>query len=231
MGALGFDDLKELLKFRGGNNAALDSAGASSLNYYGIWINSAYRQLCTQDKVLGLKKNLYFPQLMTSTTKTTTDGQAYITTPTDAIYIKDIYDTTNNAGLSWIPWKKYVDYTDRTTASSEGDPKEWTRYSTSIYLHPTPDATMTMTVYYKKLVADLTGTQTTDIGAEWDDVILELAAYKMFTWIHEYDKAKFVKETFLEMATGLADIYGEEEKDTDENWGPSAAYLPPRARR
>jgi hypothetical protein len=226
MGNLGFDNFKEILKFRGGNNAALDSAGASGLNYYGIWINSAYRQLCTQDKILGLKKKLYFPQLMTSTTKTTTDGTAYVLVPDSCLYIVDVFDTTNGRNLSWIPWEKYLDYTDRTTASSEGDPTEWVRSADRIYLHPTPGTTGdTLTIYYKKLVADLAGDETTDIGPEWDDVILELAAYKMFVNLWEPDKAKVSREAFLEMAAGLADAYFNEEADSKESWQPSAAYM------
>ena len=229
MGALGFDTLKELLKFRAGNRADLDAAGASSLNYYGIWINSAYRQLCTQDKVLGLKKNLFFPELMTSGTDTTVDGTAYIDTPSDCLYVEDIFDTTNGRNLDWISWSKYLDYTDRTTAASEGDPTEWTRRGSRIYLHATPGTTGdTITIYYKKLVSDLSGTLTTDIGAEWDDVIIELAAHRMFNWLHEYSKADKCKEVFLEMAVGLADVYSKEEKDSDESWGPSASYMPGR---
>lgn len=224
MGALGFDDLKEILKLRAGNRADLSAAGDSSLNYYGIWVNSAYRQLCTQDKILGLAKRLYFPQLFTSTTKTTTDGTAYVTEPDDCLYITDVYDTTNNRNLDWIPFKEYLEYTDRTNTASEGDPTEWTRSEGRVYLHSTPGTTGdTLTIYYKKLVADLSGTQTTAIGAEWDDVILELAAYKMFTFLHEHSDAGKCKEAFLEMAVGLAGVY-QEDKDRDGSFGPSDAY-------
>ena len=227
MGALAFDELKEILKLRCGNRADLESAGDSSLNYYGIWVNSAYRQLCTQDFVLGLRKKLYFPQLMTSTTKTTTDGTAYVTTPSDVLYIIDVYDTTNNVNLENISWEKYLEYTDRTSSTAEGDPDEWSRYGSYIYLHPTPGTTGdTLTVYYKKLVANLTGTVTTAIGAEWDDVILELAAYKAFLFLHEYEKSKVCKEAFLEMAVGLASVYDNEGVDTDLTIGPSSSYMP-----
>jgi len=227
VGALGFDDLKEMLKIRAGNRADLEAAGDSSLNYYGIWINSAYRQLCTQDFVLGLRKKLYFPQLFTSTTKTTTDGTAYVSAPSDVLYIVDVYDSTNNVNLENISLEKYLDYTDRATTTAEGDPNEWVRYGSYIYLHPTPGTTGdTLTIYYKKLIADLTGTGTTAIGAEWDDVILELAAHNMFRWIHEYDKAKVCKESFLEMAVGLASVYDNEGVDTDLTIGPSSSYMP-----
>jgi len=226
MGALGFDDFKEFLKFRAGNRADWSAGGDSSLNYFGIWTNSAYRQLCTQDGILGLKKKLYFPQLMTNTTKTTTDGTAYVSAPTGVLYITEVFDTTHGLKLDKISWKEYIEYTDRTTTASEGDPTEWVRYGTSIYLHPTPQTTGdTMTVYYKKLVADLSGTQTTDIGAEWDDVIVELATHKMFTWMHEQVEAKISKEAFLEMAVGLAGLYDLEDRDLDKSLGPSMAYI------
>jgi hypothetical protein len=226
MGDLGFNTLKEYLKLRAGNRADLEAAGDSSLNYYGIWINAAYRQLCSQRNVLGLNKNLYFPQLMTSTTKTTTDGTAYVTAPTDVLYITEVFDTTNGRKLDGISWKKYIEYTDRTTAASEGDPTEWVRSGSRIYLHATPGTTGdTITIYYKKLVASMSGTATTDIGAEWDDVIVELAAYHMFRWLHEIDKAKNCRESFLEMAAGLAAVYALEEKDRDEAWGVSDSYL------
>jgi len=226
MGNLSFDSFKELLKFRAGNNAALDSAMASGTDLYGTWTNQAYRQLCSQDYILGLKKRLYFPQLMTSTTASTVDGTAYVSTPSGALYITEVFDTTNGKKLSHITWKQYIEYTDRTTAASEGDPAEWTRSGSRIYLHPTPDAAMTMTIYYKKLPTDLSGTLTTDIGAEWDDVIIELAAYKCFVWTHEdAAKVKQAKESFLEMAAGLADIYWNENKDREDAFGPSSAYM------
>jgi hypothetical protein len=226
MGSLGFDDFKEILRQRGGNNDAFDSAGASGLNYYGLFINSAYRQLCTQNKILGLPKKLYFPQLMTSTTATTVDGTAYVAAPTDVLYITEVFDTTNGRKLDNISWKEYIGYTNRTDTSSEGDPTKWVRHDLNIYLHVTPGTTGdTITTYYKKLVADMSGSATTDIGAEWDDVVLELAAYKMFTFLHEYDKSKFCKESFLEMAGGLADIYSLEEIDRDSSLGPSLAYI------
>lgn len=226
MGALGFDVLKELVQFRLGNRADLTAAGTSSLNYYGIWVNSSYRQLCTQDKILGLNKKLLFPKLHTSTTNTTTDGTAYVTEPSDVLYITEVYDTTNNRKLDNISWKKYIGYTDRTTTTSEGEPTEWAHSYGRIYLHPTPDTTgETLTVYYKKLVADLSGTDTTDIGAEWDDVIVELATYKAFVWTGEYDKAKFCRDAFLEMAGGLADLARIEGEDSDINIGPSMAYM------
>jgi hypothetical protein len=52
-----------------------------------------------------------------------------------------------------------------------------------------------------------------------------LAAYKCFIWTHEYEKSKVVKDSFLEIAAGLADIYANECKDRDESFGPSTSYM------
>jgi len=226
MGATDFSTFTELLKFRAGNNAALDAAMASGTNLYGFWINQSYRQLCSQDYILGLKKRLYFPQLFTSSTASTADTTAFVSVPENCLYITEVFDTTNGKKLKHITWKQYIEYTDRTAASSEGDPSEWTRSGGRIYIHPTADATMTLTIYFKKLVTDLSGTLTTDIGAEWDDAIIELATYKMFVWTHEDQaKVKQAKESFLEIAAGLADIYWNENKDRDESFEPSASYM------
>jgi hypothetical protein len=228
MGSLTFDSMTELLKFRAGNNAALDSAGVSAFNYYGIWTNQSYRQLCSQDYILGLKKRLYFPQLLTTATATTATSTAFVLAPSDALYITEVFDTTNLKKLDHITWKQYVEYTDRTTPASYGDPSEWTRAGTSIYLHPTikTGATNQLSIYYKKLPVELSGTDTTVIGSEWDDVIIELATYKMFVWTNEdQPKIKQAKESFLEMAAGLADIYHNESKDRNESFAPSTSYM------
>ena len=228
MGNLSFAELKDQLRVRNGNNSAYDTAGTEASNYYGLWINKAYRQLCTQDNVLGVTRKIRFPQTNTSTTATTVDGTAYVSVPSDCLFITEVYDTTNNRKLDEISWKSYIEYTDRTTTTSENYPTEWTRYGERIYLHPTPDAAYTVTIYYKKLVEDLTGTTTTIIGAEWDDPIIELASYIMYTWLGEYDKAKYCKEQFVAQATGLASLYLNEDRDRDAAFGPSQAYMPGR---
>jgi hypothetical protein len=173
----------------------------------------------------SVRRTFYFPQLMSSSTATTTDGTAYVSAPA-SLYVTQVFDTTNGRKLDWIPWKKYIEYTDRTDSTKEGDPTEWNHYGAYIYLHPTPGTTGdTLTIYFKRLVADLTGTDTTIIGAEWDEPILELAAYKAFRHIGEYEDAKVSREGFLELAAGLADVSKNEEKDTNQSWEPSLSYL------
>ena len=207
------------LDFRLGNNSATDS-------YRLLWLNQAYRFLTMSDKPFGIKKSLYFPELETSTTSDTTDGVAYISTPSDALIIREVYDTTNDARLDWISWPDYVGKTDRSDTSAEGYPAYWHRRGGSIYLYPTPDSTYTMRVYYKKRVDNLDGStyNTTEIGKEWDDVILELAVMFGRNWLNEPERAEYAKKTALEMIASIQGSYDAEERARREVIRPPYDY-------
>lgn len=228
MGSYSFDNFRAYLKLRFGNADEFESP----INYYGIWTNNAYRQLTTKDRLIlpdsggrGTVFKLKLPELETDTTATTTDGQAYITTPTDALVVRHIFDETNGRKLKWIPWARYVRYTDRADTAAEGDPFEWNHRGSKIYLHPTPDATMTMRVYRKlRYTALSAGADVTLLGAEWDDVILELAFIEGNRWLNRWDLVKVAQTNLVEMLSGLITVYDTEEKDRDEFWRPDEAY-------
>lgn len=231
MGALGFDDFKEQIKYRHSMDTSPETIGDSSLNFYGIWANHAYKQICSAHRLFGINKRFRIPQLETSTTATTTDGTAYVSVPSGCLVVRTVYDSTNNRRLDQISWDTYLEYTDRADTTAEGDPTEWTRSGARIYLHSTPGTTGdTLTIYYKKLPSDMTGTETTIIGAEWDEPIVQLAAYKGFIWLGQYDKAKATKEEFIETIAGLIPLYGAEELDANVKYGPTSAYMPGSSR-
>lgn len=215
MGDLSFASFKEQLKMRAGRSTAWSSVGDDALDYYGIWINKAYMQLCSAERFPGLKRSLYFPQLYTSTSLSTTDGTAYISTPSRCLYVEDIFNETSNAGLDNIAWREYLEHTGRDTAASEGRPTEWTRKGTYIYLLPTPDAVYSLSVYHKRLPTELSASSTTIIGAEWDDPIVALAAQKMHVWLGEYDRAKAASDEFLQSVNVLSGVYANEEEDRE----------------
>jgi len=224
MGDLSFTEMKEMVKLRLGARTDMSEWGTSAYDYFGIWVNKAYIQLCSSDRLFGILRKLRFPELEVSTTKSTANAQAYVSDPTDVIAVHEVYDTTNNVKLDWIPWTKYIGYTDRTDTTKEGDPTEWTRNGGKIYLHPTPDAVMTMTVFYKKRPAELSGDQQTLIGAEWDDVIMALATYKGYRWLGDADHAKAIREEIMESISGLVTIYDGEEKARNEYFRPDEGY-------
>jgi len=229
MGDLGFDSLKEQVKFRAGMDTSIEKIGSSSTNYYGVLVNHAYRQICEHDRLFGINRKFYIPELETSATATTTDGTAYVSTPSGVLVVRSVYDTTNNVKLTQIPWKVYISYTDRTNTSAEGDATEWCRSGARIYLHPTPQTTGdTMTIYYKKIVDNLSGTDTTIISSAWDEPIILLATYKGMTWQRDFEKAKLVKEELIDHLSGLVTIYENEYADRDMQFGPDSSYLPLR---
>jgi hypothetical protein len=211
MGLATFAEMSAALKFRNGGNDAFDS-------YYGGWINRGYMQLVTGDRIWGIKRSLYFPELETDADKTTTASVAYVAKPTDCLNVIEIYDTTNNTLLNWMSWSDYVSRTDRTV--NTGKPILWTRRGDSIYVYPTPDATYTLKVYYRKIPAVLTGAAVTAIGQEWDDIILDMADYNARMWAGEYDKAKIMKEAALERIATLVTVYDDEQRARRERISP-----------
>ena len=221
MGSYTFTSFKTYLKLRCGGNDAFD-------NYYGVFVNGAYRFLTTSDTIWGIKRRLYFPELEASdTTQSTVDGTAYISVPTDCLVVREIYDRTNNRRLDWIPWTEYIKKTDKSDTSSENEPLKWIRSGGYLFLYPTPDAVYAMTVYYKKRPADLSGaSDVTVIGKEWDDIILEVATFMARNWMNEPERAEIAKKTAAEMIGGLMTVYGAEERARRETVRPSEdSYL------
>lgn len=221
MGVMTFSVLKDFLKVQFGNRTDLEAyvGGSGTINLYEKWINLSYKELVTRNRWWGRKADFYFPQLETdsnreSSTITTTDGTEYVTVPTDALIIRDIWDETNDRALDRVAsWSEYVDYTGRATASSENKPTEWIRNGTYIYLYPTPDATYTLRVYYRKIPDDLSGSSVTLIGQEWDEIILLGAKIKGMTWLGDKEDLEETKKEWAEKVDGLIGIYSEEERD------------------
>jgi len=68
-----------------------------------------------------------------------------------------------------------------------------------------------MYAYYRKVPAVLTGTNTTAIGKEWDEVILQMAYVIGKEWLGEYEEAATMKKDLAESFAGIIGIYDSEE--------------------
>ena len=212
-----FSQMGIYLKFQFGNRTDLEDVGDTNL--YNIWINSAYKQLCSRNRFWALKRNFKFPQLQAlDTSQSTTDAVAYLSMPSDALIIQNLQDTTNERDLDYIKPIEYFSFTDRADTDAEGQPTEYTRSGDYIYLHPTPDATYTTEILYRKRPATLSGAEETAIDDEWDDAILALAAFIGFSWLHEYDKAEARKNEFIGLVSGLIGLSDQEEKGADDTY-------------
>ena len=170
MGNYTLENFTDYLKFNLGQRTDIAS-------YLDNWVNQAYLDLTTKNKFWDLKvpSNFDYPELRTSTTKSTTAGTAYVTTPTDCLYIRHIHNDTSDMKLDKIKFMEYVRDTGRAATSSRSKPLQWIRDGSNIYLYPTPDATYTLSVYYRKKPAVLTAGAKTVVGSEWDEPILWLA--------------------------------------------------------
>jgi hypothetical protein len=216
MGAYTYDNFKDYVKVRFGGNDAWD-------DYYGIFVNSAYRQLTSRDKILGTR--LEIPELETTTSSNTSDGTAYISVPADCLNIIEIYDTTNDIHLEWLAHPEYISKSDRDDTTAEGNSTYWVRSGGYIWLYPTPDGTHALTIHYRKRPADLSGdSDVTVLGEEWDDVILELAVAIGRDWANEPEKALYSRKMAESMAKDIMDVYNREEKARRDGLHPDSAW-------
>ena len=221
MGQKTFETFKDELKFELGrpNDTSLD-------NYVGNWINTAYIQLVTRNKFWTINRRFYFPELEVDTTEDTIDGQAYIDVPSDCLVIRTLWDSTSDVKLTKMDWSEYTSKTGRANSSSEGAPAKWCRRGSYIYLNPTPDDTYTIYIYYRKIPALLSDNDdTTAIGVEWDEPILQLAVIQSHMRLGEFDKASAKKKEWLETVSSLIGIYDQEKFDREDIRKPSVAYL------
>ena len=224
MGDYTYAVFKDYLLLRFGR----DTAFSSPTDYYGIWINSAYRRLCASDRLYPINKLYIFPELETDVAVTTTEGTGYVPTPSDCQIVRRLYHNTDKAKLKWMSFGQYVGYTDRATSTSRAAPTQWHRRGTNILLHPTPDnSTDSLQIFYKKRPVALSGTNVTVLGAEWDEPILELAHHIGKTWLNEWDVAEKSKKALIEMEADLISAMGAEEKDRQEIWRADPAYTEP----
>jgi hypothetical protein len=212
MGTLSFETMQNYALFQLGGPTRTELL--SPTNYVARWVNDAYRDLTTKNRYMGLRKNFVFPTLEVSTTDTTVDGQGYVSTPTDCLIVRHVFDTTNTKKLERINWFTHVSYTDRATAASEGKPTEWVRSAGNIYLHPTPDDAYDLEIFYKKIPSSMSASaDVTLIGDEWDNIIVQLAVIKGHIWMNDWEKVKSLKEVWLEDVSAMLGLYDNEERD------------------
>ena len=214
-GHYSFSEMADLLKFELGERPDLEAHSVFT-NLYGEWINIAYMTLTTRDMFWGKRVMLFFPELYTSdATQSTIDGRNYLTTPSSALYIEGIWNTTDDVKLTGISWREYMGYTARANTASEAAPTVYARRGARIYFYPQPDDEYAMTIYHRKRVNRLDGStyNYTEIGEEWDEPILRLAVAQSLMRLKRYDEIKYHQEEFLEMVGGLSSIYANEKKD------------------
>lgn len=219
MGLRTFSEMKDRLKFMHGQNTSFEAP----TDYYGQWINEAYQLLTNGNRIWSLQRNYRFPELETSSIKPTAANTAYIDVPTDCLIASEIWDSTNDVLLRGISWYQYVRTTGR--ASSYSKPTQWTRRGGYIYLLPTPDAVYSLTIYYRKRVAELSAVgDVTLIGAEWDSIIIKMAYVQSLEKLGEYEKAVYEKKELTDMLINQAAIYDQESKSRREYMHIDPAY-------
>lgn len=194
-------------------------------DYLDNWINSAYRTLTSKNYSPILGRKFVFPELETDTTTNTSTGSTYISKPSDCLFVQTIHDTTSDKKLTNFSWMDYTAKTGRATSSSRANPRKWVTRGDYIYLFPTCDGIYTLKVYYRKRPTALSGnTDTTDIGAEWDDILENLAVHQSYMRLGEPEKAKAYYEFYMNLVSDLLGVYEREDLDRESTRKPSPGY-------
>ena len=222
--AYGFDDFTTYLKIRFHRRDDIESV--DDVNLYEIIINKAYKEIVTKNRFWELRHKFTFPELTTvDDDQSTTDGVNYIDTPSDALIVYDVYDSSNDRWLNkFLSEREFFRQTNRSNTDSEGPPSKWIRIAEKIRLHQTPDDAYTTEIWYRKIPADMTGTSATGVSEIWDEPILELAAHKLHRWLGEYEKAEKCKEAFIDIVEGIIGLESQEKEGSRNFLHPSVLH-------
>ena len=191
------------------------------------YLNSAYTDFTTRDRFWGLRVpfRFMFPELNVSTTKTTTANRQYIDVPSDLLTTHTIHDTSNDKKLKNIAWREYIRKTGRADTTKSDKPTHWVRYGAYHYLFPTPDDAYLMEVFYRKRPTALSAaTDVTAIGAEWDEVILQLAVIQTMMRFKDYEHAEVEKKEWLDVVASKIQVYQAEMGDRSDYMKPDQSY-------
>jgi hypothetical protein len=224
MGLITFEDAKSQLTVRFKNRT--EFASISGFDFFGEWLNKALTQLTASDTIPLSRPPLKyrFPELEVAVDMTTTAGIPYIDSPTGCLVLRHLFDKDTPYKLQWISLRQYTSFLDRADTAARNSPREYHRDGNKVWLHPTPDKLYNMEAWIRKRHGVWSGDDPTAIGAEWDDAVLELAAYKAHLWVGEQDRAKAAKEEFLQIATSIVKLsYGDEARSV--NFYPDPFYF------
>jgi len=167
---------KDLTGFRSDLDFALGNRGFDS-DRLDSWINAGLQELTSA---------VYFPELETSTTITTSSGTDKYTLSENILAVLSVRDTTNDHVLRKMGHSFLARYDDDDT----GMPEYWMHRGSSIVLKPTPDSSysifLTVYIYHPKL--DTTSSKTL-LSPEWDRAVHMLAMSHALSDVDEHDRA------------------------------------------
>lgn len=213
MDAIDFSTMKTRVALRLGNMQSSDPF----YSYLGSWVNEAGNRVIMRalSRNLRRRQNL-FPELYDLWEDTTIDGQDYISTPDDILYVDALYSLNTSAAVDYATDARYSMSeigNNRTwqflSRSQTGYPNKWHRYGNRLYVHPTPTATYVTKVLIAGFAREGTLSGNSDVfvmDPMWHPAVIDYAVYLGATelgWIEDAASALTACDRKLEETTTI----------------------------
>jgi hypothetical protein len=208
MGTMGLDDFRTEVRYMLDNRQA-DSGGPTDAQI-DRYINWAYNHVSRPN--VYRHRELQAPQNVTLAT----DDRDYALSPVPhAVY--DVYNSTQ--GYKLTP-KSIRDLDDIPITGAR--PQRYAVYGNTLFVDPQPTASEgngdTVVVRYWQSPTILSGTNTTVLRDEWDDVIVSGAAWRGWAALSQPERAFFFRDEFAAKILDVQNILKVEGEDTGWQW-------------
>lgn len=182
------------------------------------WINQAYRDLATSFDIPSLNVNFGF---------TTTGSQAQYLLPTTLLVTRSISvsDTVNYPVEEGRPLRKIELDTYRKLPELDDEPSAYLLLDKLLVFYGTPPGARAISVdAYIKPQKLVNPTDSSVLGAEWDEAILLSARAKAHNGLLEWTQGSLAENAFLSRVRRTRDV------KADERTNEVAAFRPARSR-
>ena len=194
---ISFANMKSMVSARLGN---MDSTSDPLFSaYLDEWVNEAGNAVVLKALDKSQYKYGIFPELEDKwIISATTNGVPFLSMPNDQLIMTGMYSFDVSTGAGETTARKFMSRIDNNrkyellSKSQTGWPRQWIRYGSRIYLHPTPTTayisqTMTTGLAKENTLSGANDTFVTD--GIWHPAVVDYAVFIGATWLGWYEEA------------------------------------------
>jgi len=164
-----------------------------------------------------LQEKFHLRETEASTTITTVAGTREYTLPAsfESLRLSSYVDpdTDQHTKLEQMSQKTYEDLYN-ADAENESAPTNYFRDNDSIFFWPTPDAIVTIVIWHRAKLDDLSVANTEpQLPRSWQEMLLIGAVYRGFMMMNDYTKANAAKSHYIQLIQSAVPVESKEQED------------------